>query len=853
MKSISTPITPKISMKKKIKHVSQPNTPPKKQADVTATPSTKVVNNQPTEPYLSNDNPLFAFSNKLAWGIIIALLIVAAFFIFKDFLLAKKTTLYQDIGSDMTNAFYPIYKMATDYFQQYGMLSWSFKQGMGQDISPFMNSPLYFLYYLGDGKNIPLMAGWIEFLRIIINGLAFFWFLKVIRYNNYTSIIGGICFALMGFTALVLGWTPLLANSLLYSILLLIGIEYLLREKKWYLIPIATMLIAVDQPFNFTIIGEFTIIYLLVRLYVNDRLTNWLENGKFLVQLIAYSALGIGMGFLICYSHILLLLNSPRGSGDVSYTSTLSSQPILQPGDGIELFTTYLRWFSNDILGYAGTYRAWQNYMEAPAFYVGLGMLLLLPQLFVMGNRRERIAYGVVTGLVLVIMTFPYFRYIFWLFTGNYYRVMAAFIAVGLLLGSLKVIEAIIKGYKINLLALGGTFLFLLFLLLFSFSTDLAALVNKSIRTSAVLLLFIYTLLFAATRVTNIRKVALWTFLGITLVEMIYFDNQTLNKRSIQTVSEFKSKAGFNDYSVEAIDYIKKQDKSFFRVEKNYSSGSAIHASINDAMVQNYQSTSSYHSFNHRYYVAFMKGMNTFPPNDETATRWISGVRNRPLLMPLTGVKYYLVKGAFPFQRFGFDSLTTFQDVQVFKNTNALPMGFTIDKYITQENFDRLSTVERDASIYRGFVIKNDEKSKYPGFGEIKDSLQSVTVEAFNQLISNCRKDTLQISSYDDRHFDGTIDLDQTKLLFLSIPFDKGWKAEVDGKPAETRLVTFGMTGIVLDKGKHQVKLYYEAPYLKTGSMVSGISFMIYALLLGVSFWKKKKPAKVGETEPNDE
>jgi uncharacterized membrane protein YfhO len=842
-------------MKKKNKPVSQSVTPPKKQAEVTPTPvsATKQVETKPAETHLSNDNPLFSLPNKLAWGLITGLLIIAGFFIFKDFLIGKKTTLYLDIGSDMTNAFYPIYKMATDYFQQYGMLGWSFKQGMGQDISPFMNSPFYFLYYLGNGKNIPLFASWIEFLRIIVNGLVFFWYLKTIRYNNYTSIIGGICFALMGFTALVLGWTPLLANSLLYSILLLTGIEQLLRNGKWYLIPIATMLIAIDQPFNFTIIGEFTLIYLLVRLYVDNKLDKWLENSRFLFQLVAFSALGIGMGFLICYSHILLLLNSPRGSGDVSYTSALSSQPVLQTAESIELFTTYLRWFSNDILGNAITYKGWQNYMEAPAFYIGIGVLLLLPQLFVIADKRQRIAYGTVTGLVFIIMTFPYFRYTFWLFTGNYYRVMAAFIAVGLLLGSLKVIEAIIKGFKINLLVLGGTFLFMLFLLLFSFSADLAAIVNKSVRTSVVLLLFIYALLFAATRMAGIRKVALWAFLGITLLEMIYFDNQTLNKRSIETVKEFESKTGFNDYTTDALDYIRQRDKSFYRIEKNYSSGSAMHESLNDAMVQNYQSTSSYHSFNHRYYVAFMKGMGTIPQNEETATRWIGGVRQYPLLMPLATVKYYLVKGAFPFQRFGFDSLTTIQDVQVFRNTNALPMGFTLDKYITEENLSKFSTVEKHAAVYRGFIIKNEEKAKYPGFEEIRDSLQSVNTDNFNALIAECRKDTLQISSYDDRHFDGTIELDKTKLLFLSIPFDKGWKATVDGKPAETRLVTYGMTGIILDKGKHKLKLYYEAPYLKTGSLVSGISIAIYALLIGVSFRRKKKPAKAEETEKNDE
>ncbi len=836
-------------MKKKNKQVLSQNPLPQKQVENTPIQASKVAETPKKIVSEINDTPSFNFSNKVAFAILLGLVFIGGFWILKDFLLHKKTFLFLDIGSDMTNAFYPIYKMATDYFQQYGLLGWSFKQGMGQDISPFMNSPLYFLYYFFDGKDIPLIAGTIEFIRLIINGFVFFWFLKTIKYNNYTSILGGVCFALMGFTALVLGWTPLLANSLLYSILVLISIEYLMQGRSWFLLPIATMLVAIDQPFNFTLIAEFSIVYLLVKLYVADKLNDWANNGKLLFKIIVFGALGIGMGFLIFYSQILLLLNSPRGSGDVAYTNVLSSQPILQASDSIELFTSFLRWFSNDILGYAGSFKGWQNYMEAPAFYVGLGMLLLLPQLFVFSNRRQRIAYGTVTGLFFVIIVFSFFRYSFWLFTGNYYRVLAALMAIGLLLGSLKVIEAIIKGYKINIFILAGTFIFLLIPLFYSFSPELTALINKPVRTSVLVFLLFHTLILAATRLNGLKNVMLWAFLGLTAFEMTYFDNLTVNKREIQSVNDFKSKNGFNDYTTEAIDYINKQDKSFFRVEKTYSSGSAMHASLNDPMVQNYNSTSSYHSFNHRYYVAFMKGLNLIAPNEETATRWISGVRSRPLLMPLTSVKYYLVKGPFPFQRFGFDSLTTFQDVQVFKNTFALPMGFTLDKYITEDNFNKLSMVQKDVSVYRGFVIKNEEKTKFSGFAEVKDSLENVTLEAYQQLISDCKKDTLQISSFDDKHFEGTIDLDLSKLLFLSIPYDKGWKAEIDGKPTETKIVTFGMTGIMLDKGKHTVKLFYDAPYLKIGSMVSGISILIYGLLLGFSFWRSKKTNKNAEID----
>jgi uncharacterized membrane protein YfhO len=199
-----------------------------------------------------------------------------------------------------------------------------------------------------------------------------------------------------------------------------------------------------------------------------------------------------------------------------------------------------------------------------------------------------------------------------------------------------------------------------------------------------------------------------------------------------------------------------------------------------------------------------------------------------------------LVKGQFPFQRFGFDSLTTFQDVKVFKNTFSLPMGFTYDQYITEDNFKKMSMVQKDIANYRSFVIKNNEKAKYSSLTETKDSLQTILLDDYKKLIDERKTDTLQMTSYNDTHFEGNINLNRPKLLFLTIPFDKGWKTEVDGKPASINLVTFGMSGILLDKGKHQIKVYYEAPYFKIGSTISGISILLYGLLMGFVFWRKR-------------
>jgi hypothetical protein len=834
-------------MKKKNKVVGSNTT--QRSADVSPIQSSKSTESSPKSVDSTSIKP-FELSRNLAWGILIGLLSIAGFWLLKDFLLGKKTNLFLDIGSDMTNAFLPFNALATEYFQQNGLGSWSFKQGMGQDVLPLMNSPFYYLFFLGNTANIPTVANWIEFLRLLINGIVCFWYLRTINYSYFTSILGAICFAFMGFFSIAFGWTPLLADWTLFMMLMLISIEHLIQNKSWYLLPISTFLMAINQPFNLVLIAEFSLIYLLVRLYVADKLTDWLENGKLALKLIGFGGLGIGMGALMVYSHISTIFNSPRGSGDVAYTNVLSSQPILQMADGNEIYTSFLRWFGNDIVGSAGNYRLWQNYMEAPAFYVGLAMLLLIPQLFVLSNRRQRIAYGSVAGLVLLIMLFPYFRYAFWLFTGNYYRVMAGFMGIALLLGSLKVIEAIINGFKVNLIVLGATIAFLLFLLFYGFSfqtsepnaatINLSEFVNKSIRTSVLMFLLANTLILAITRVNNLRNIALWALLGLTVIELVYTNSSTINKREIMSVNDYKSRTGFNDYTKEAVDYLNKTDKSFYRIEKGYASGMAVHSSLNDAMVQSYNSTSNYYSFNHRSYVAFAKGLDAIQGNDEYSTRWVSGVRGRQLLLPLATVKYYLVKGQNPFQPQLFDSLATFQDVKIFRTKNHLPMGFTYDKYLIDSTFKRFSMVQKDFSVMRGFIINEKDKAKFKDFVEVKDSVQTLTIEGYNQFASECKTDTLAVSSHSDTHFDGTIDLDKTKLLYLSIPFDVGWKAEVDGKSTEIQKVTFGMSGIILDKGKHTVKLRYEAPYFKTGSLISMISFGIFALLLGFTFWKQR-------------
>jgi hypothetical protein len=88
--------------------------------------------------------------------------------------------------------------------------------------------------------------------------------------------------------------------------------------------------------------------------------------------------------------------------------------------------------------------------------------LVAAPQAFALANRRQTIIYGAITFACFLILTFPYFRYAFWLFSGDYYRTAGFFIVIFLLFLAYRGISQIVQKSEINLVVLGATLVVLL-------------------------------------------------------------------------------------------------------------------------------------------------------------------------------------------------------------------------------------------------------------------------------------------------------------------------------------------------------------------------------------------------------
>lgn len=772
------------------------------------------------------------------------LIILMLAWVYKGFVFGRYAYMFRDIGSDSYNLIYPQFYHHAAYIQQFGIMpQWSFEQGLGQNVHPFWFDPIssiLFLIFKTDSSSVMI---WMQLIYMLLAGIFFFLFLKSLLIKNYPAFIGGILYTFCGYVVIGGTWTvdkfPL---EVLHTAMLLYSTELYLTKKKWALFPITIALVGIHQPFDLYLYGLMLFVYITVR-YAEKHSLKTVGYFKFLLFFLVLGMVGIGLGSFQLWSNLLQMIDSPRVSGNYSYANTLKSSPILSLGDWKQYATVFLRMFSSDILGDGKSYTGWQNYMEAPIFYCGFLSLLLAPQFFFQLNRKQKYIYGILIGVCLLVLIFPYFRYAFWLFTGDYYRTISLLIVCVLLFYGIRSLNFLYENGKVNFIVLGVTTVILL-VIVNAVSAE-GQVVDKSIKNIISVFLILYASLIAMSQSAKLKTLT-FILLGIfVFIEAIYFSSNSLRRRDAFTKQELNEEGvGFKDGTVDAIKYLKEKDNSFYRIEKGYASGLAIHGSVNDTKIQGYYGTRSYHSFNQLNYVKFLESVKLIKENDENSSRWLYGVFASPLIQRLCTVKYFLTKSpdASYLKNANQDSVAMFKDVKVFRLKDTLPLGVTFDSYVSEENFEKLDSMSRQAILLQAVAVNKELQTKLKGFKEISSVTlppEGITLEALKSWTDKAKQDTLQIKEFLPNLIKGDIQLDASKVLFLAIPHDKGWFATVDGKSAVIEKVDAGLMGIVLEKGKHQIELKFDPPYVREGTYVSIFSLLIWGA--GIVFFSLRK------------
>lgn len=114
--------------------------------------------------------------------------------------------------------------------------------------------------------------------------------------------------------------------------------------------------------------------------------------------------------------------------------------------------------------------------------------------------------------------------------------------------------------------------------------------------------------------------------------------------------------------------------------------------------------------------------------------------------------------------------------------------------------------------------------------------VNSQPMEHYTSQINRLKQDYLKNPVFSPNRISGSIQLDTSKILCMSVPYSKGWSACVDGNKTELFRVNTIFSGILLEPGEHQVELKYVTPGLDAGIPCSLLGVV---LLIGIILYRK--------------
>jgi len=792
------------------------------------------------EPIIEEGPDFFErLGNKAIW-LALSLAACIAFYVYKDFLLFEKLLLFKDIGSDSINIYYTYCTEIANIYHTEGIPKWSFHNGMGDSMFLFFQSdPFNQLLFLLGKDNLLYGVAYMEFIKIVLTTLLFFKYLEKLELNNFVKIIGSLLFAFGGWMILgTSGWT-IFSTQVFYFAFIIYSLESFFKSKNWILLTIAVALASCSDLISSIQFLFFSIGYLVFRSFENDtqQIQTIVKKG---VSIIAIFMLGIGLAAVFVVNYFYFVFGSARISGNANIVNYIAESPFKLISK-IEGLSVLARLFSNDVLGAGSDYKGFSNYLEGPTLYIGLIILIFVIQSLFTLNRKLKILYGITLLLVVIALTFPYIRYAFWGFQLNYYRIFSFFISFILLYIGLRAFDNFIKTKKINKSALVGFVLVtaLIFLTNFIFPEFM---LDSPTSLTVVGFIVVYALLIYFGNKSKSFQDIKFGIMVLVLFELVTFSNKTVNDRDHIFTAELHEKKGFNDYSLDAVNYINSIDTSFHRVAKMFPSGLAIHQSLNDAMVQNFNGLIGYAPFHNKHYLNFLNLNDALDANNPNDLKWVYKILSKPKLFSYAGAKYIIDKGeSFDYDTSYIHCIKKMNGISIFKNDLALPLFFFQDKWIKENDFKKLSKKTKSNIPFYATVLPKESNMKTGTEYNLQDT---TSVQNLSLLLIQAKR--LQECKITTKYFSNNkilldVELDKPLILQTTIPFHKGWTVMVDGKNVKPIILNGGLLAFTLSKDDKSITLEFNNPHLTLSLAIFIISFLIFTVILFIDLKYYKK------------
>lgn len=559
---------------------------------------------------------------------------------------------------------------------------WDMHIGYGSDlIITFgcMNfgDPLNLLAVFFSADNTEILYGFLAILRMWLAGLTFSIFGLYQNKSKISVLSGSIIYAFCGY-ALFIGIRDVFFMGAMYILpLIFVGVDKVFKGEKPYLFILMTALAAITNYYLFFMMSIWIFIYGVYRYFMLfgrngfrfSKIAGWIS------KCIGYYLIGTAMAAAILLPTAIQLLKSER-------LSTQNNIPLFYSFD--YYWKLLIRFTTSESM------EAWAHLGFAPICVIAIFVLFLK-------KKKEYLPYKIAFLMCVLFLMTP--------FVGSLMNAGSYVVNRWVWAFSMLVAYIYVEVYpELFTIKKKEKLLIIIFSIVYAF----LCLVRTEFRTTQMavmmaILLISVLMLLVGDYLEN--YIFLWKYLllGCIIVGVV--------ANGIFRYAWFGSNyaAGFVDKGKAwAFIHDKLPSRELEAISDHtvvrYDSIGDLEPMYNTAMNHGLNSTNFYFSLADGTITRYFDDLNV---NVEMEHRY-KGVDERTILERLAGVKYCIAgKKSLAFMPYGYNKEIVSTDEYVIReNENALPVGYTYDSYMTNEEYEELSAVQKQQALMQCAVIE---------------------------------------------------------------------------------------------------------------------------------------------------
>ena len=174
----------------------------------------------------------------------------------------------------------------------------------------------------------------------------------------------------------------------------------------------------------------------------------------------------------------------------------------------------------------------------------------------------------------------------------------------------------------------------------------------------------------------------------------------------------------------------------------------------------------------------------------------------------------------------------------IYDDKNSIKYSVNIDgQDIGEDNYPSGAKVVHIGKLKKGQQVKIAvaNTSNVLEYGVTTMKLYSLNQETIDKYYEKINQSVFDLEKFEDRDIKGSVNAAEDGILYMSVPYFKGFKVYVDGKQADIVKVGGAMLGVRISAGEHDIHITYRTYGLVLGGILSCIGVLMVLAYVIVS------------------